>query len=337
VIAYELGTQQGIDSLVSRERKVPTAGPGQVLVAVKAAALNHRDLMIAESRYGKPKPPERVPLGDGAGEVVAVGAGVTNVKAGDRVTAPHFTRWIDGVYDPAIFEADAGNSMDGWLAEQVVMPAAALVKIPAGLQYDEAAALGAAAITAWTVIHTLGQAKPGDVVLTLGTGGVSILALQIARMFGARVAITSSSDEKLAVARRLGAEITVNYRTTPKWEEAVLAATGGRGVDIVVETVGIATLSQSMACSAPNARIGLLGALARPESPPNLGALIGKNIVLKGITSGSRRMLEDLLRAAEINGVHPVIDRRFPFAQAKDAYRYLAAGEFVGKVVITVP
>lgn len=337
MIAYEIGPQQGLDSLVSRDRPAPVPGPGQALVAVKAAALNHRDLMIVASRYGKPKPPERIPLGDGAGEVIAVGAGVTAVKPGDRVTAPHFTRWIDGQYDPAIFEGDAGNSMDGWLAEQVVMPAAALVKIPAELTFDEAAALGGAGITAWTVIRTLGQAKPGDTVLTLGTGGVSILALQIARMFGARVAITSSSDEKLAAARKLGAEITVNYRSNPQWEQAVLAATGGRGVDIVVETVGVATLGQSMACSAPNARIGLLGALAQPESPPNLNALIGKNIVLKGITSGSRRMLEDLLQAAAVNGMHPVIDRRFPFAQAKAAYQYLQAGEFVGKVVITVP
>jgi len=337
VIAYEVGTQQGISSLVARERKVPEPGPGQALVAVKAAALNHRDLMIASSKYGKPKPPERIPLGDGAGDVLAVGPGVTSVKPGDRVTAPHFTRWIDGAFEPTVFEGDAGSSMDGWLAEQVLMPAPALVQIPSGLKYEEAAALGGAGITAWTVIHTFGQAKPGDVVLALGTGGVSILALQIARMFGARVAITSSSDEKLAVARKLGAEITVNYRTTPKWEDAVLAATGGRGADIVVETVGVATLGQSMACSAPNARIGLLGALAQPSSPPNLNALIGKNIVLKGITSGSRRMLEELLRAADINGLHPVIDERFPFARAKDAYEYLASGEFIGKVVITVP
>ena len=234
-----------------------------------------------------------------------------------------------------MFAGDVGNSIDGWLQDQMVLPAAALVKLPAKMGYEEAAALGAAGITAWAVIEPLGRVKSGDVVLTLGTGGVAILALQIAKMSGATVAITSSSDDKLAVCRELGADITVNYRTTPAWQDAVLAATGGRGADIVVETVGLSTLSQSLACCAPNARVGLLGGLGGPPpGGPNLGPLIGKNVVLKGITSGSRRMLEDLLRAVDANGVKPKIDKVFPFEQARAALDYLATGGHVGKIVI---
>jgi NADPH:quinone reductase-like Zn-dependent oxidoreductase len=306
-----------------------------VRIAVKASSLNHRYLMVMSGRYGGPKPPTRVPVADGAGEVVALGAGVTRVKVGDRVTAPHFSGWIDGDYDPSVFAGDVGNSLDGWLAEQIVLPATALVKLPSKMSYEDAAALGAAGITAWAVLEPLGRVKAGDVVLTLGTGGVAILALQIAKMSGATVAITSSSDAKLAACRELGADITVNYRTTPAWHEAVLAATGGRGADIVVETVGLGTLSQSLACCAPNARVGWLGGL---EGPPagglSLGPMIAKNVVLKGITSGSRRMLEDLLRAVDANGVKPKIDRTFSFEQGRAALDYLATGGHIGKIVI---
>jgi len=333
--SFQVGDQKGLDSLRLAERPVPEPGPGEVRIAVKASALNHRDLMVMSGRYGGPKPPTRTPVADGAGEVVALGAGVTRVKLGDRVTAPHFTPWIDGEYDPAVFAGDVGNSIDGWLADQIVLPAAALVKLPPKLSYEDAAALGAAGITAWAVIEPLGRVKSGDVVLTLGTGGVAILALQIAKMSGATVAITSSSDEKLATCREMGADITVNYKTNPAWHEAVLAATGGRGADIVVETVGVSSLSQSLACCAPNARVGLLGGLGGP--PPggvNLGLLIGKNVVLKGITSGSRRMLEDLLRAFDANGVKPKIDKVFPFEQARAALDYLATGGHLGKIVI---
>lgn len=333
--SYQVGDQKGLESLRSVEVAVPEPGPGEVRIAVKASALNHRDLMVMGGRYGGPKPPSRVPVADGAGEVVALGAGVTRVKLGDRVTAPHFSTWIDGDYDPSVFLGDVGNMRDGWLQEQIVLPASALVKLPEQMSYEDAAALGAAAITAWAVIEPFGRVKSGDVVLTLGTGGVAILALQIAKMSGAKVAITSSSDAKLAACRELGADITVNYRTTPAWHEAVLAATGGRGADIVVETVGLGTLSQSIACCAPNARIGWLGGLeGPPPAGPNLGPLLLKNAVLKGITSGSRKMLEDLLRAFDGNGVQPKIDRVFPFEQARAALDYLATGGHIGKIVI---
>jgi NADPH:quinone reductase-like Zn-dependent oxidoreductase len=333
--AYQLGLQQGIDSLSLVERAVPHAGPGEVIIGVRASALNHRDLSILAGQYGAAKPPQRVPVGDGAGIVLECGPGVTTVQVGDRVTAPHFTPWLDGDYDPGVFAGDLGNTRDGWLAERIVLPAAALVQLPASMSFEDAAALGAAGITAWAVLVSLGRIRAGDTVLTLGTGGVSMLALQIAKISGARVAITSSSDAKLELCRALGADITVNYRRTPAWHETVREATGGRGVDIVVETVGLSTLSQSLACCAPNARVGLLGALGgATPGPTSLGPLILNNIVLKGITSGSRRMLDDLLRASAANGLRPRIDRRFKFGEAREALRHLESGDHVGKVVI---
>lgn len=333
--AYQIGPQQGLSSLSLATRPQRQPGPGEVVVEVRASALNHRDLSILAGRYGPAKPAERVPVGDGAGVVRDIGAGVVNFKPGDRVTAPHFILWQDGDYDPVIFSEDAGNTRDGWLAEQIVLPANSLVHLPDTMSFEEAAALGAAGITAWHVIETLGRVKAGDIVLTLGTGGVSVLALQIAKVNGAQVAITSSSDEKLAVCRALGADITINYRKQPAWQDAVRAATNGRGVDIVVETVGVSTLTQSLACCAPNARVGLLGALGGPATgPSNLGALILNNIVLKGITSGSKRMLEDLLRAGAANGLKPKIDRVFRFDEAADAFAHLQSGEHIGKIVI---
>ena len=333
--AYQVGRQQGIDSLSLAERAVPHAGPGEVIIGVRASALNHRDLSILAGQYGAAKPPQRVPVGDGAGIVLECGPGVSTVQVGDRVTAPHFTPWLDGDYDPGVFAADLGNTRDGWLAERIVLPAAALVQLPASMSFEDAAALGAAGITAWAVLVSLGRIRAGDTVLTLGTGGVSMLALQIAKISGARVAITSSSDEKLELCRALGADITVNYRRTPAWHETVREATGGRGVAIVVETVGLSSLAQSLACCAPNARVGLLGALGgATPGPTSLGPLILNNIVLKGITSGSRRMLDDLLRASAANGLRPRIDRRFKFGEAREALRHLESGDHVGKVVI---
>ena len=332
---YEVGAQQGIDSLRSVTRRARAPGAGEVLVAMRAAALNYRDLMILSGGYGERKPEDRVPLGDGAGDVVAVGPGVNAIRVGDRVTAPHFASWLDGAFDPAVFGRDLGSSMDGWLGEYVTLPAPACVRLPDDMPYEDAAALGAAGITAWAVLEAHGGIKPSDTVLTLGTGGVAILALQIAKMNGARVAITSSSNEKLEIARQLGADITVNYRENPQWERRVREATGGRGVDIVVETVGLGTLPQSLACCAPNARVGLLGALDQGgDKAPNLSALYFGNIVLKGITSGSRAMLADLLRASAANGLHPRIDKLFSFDQAPAALAYLQDAGHVGKVVI---
>ena len=330
---YEIGEQKGIESIRLVKRAGWQPAEDQVLVRPRAMALNHRDLTIARGTYGRRKPENRVPVGDGAGEVVAVGKAVSHLQPGDRVTAPHFTSWLDGEYEPAVLGADLGNSTDGWLAERILLPARSIVRIPDEVSFSHAAAMGAAAMTAWTVLHNLGKLKSGDVVLTLGTGGVSIMALQIAKMNGARVAITSSSDEKLELARKLGADVTVNYRRNPEWEQIVKEETGG--ADIVVETVGLTTLNQSLGACAPNASIGFLGALGgRGDKPLNAGPMLLGNLTVKGITSASRRDLADLLRAAAANGLAPHIDRSFGFDEAVAAYTYLDEARHVGKILI---
>ena len=332
--AYEIGDQENIESLRLVDRDNPIAGPGQAVIKVHFSALNHRDLMIMDGRYGGPKPSNRIPVCDGAGEVIAIGENVTNTKLGDRVIMCHFTRWISGPWNPEYFLPDLGNTADGVLAERTVVSADCLVNIPESMSYKDASTLPVAANTSWHALETLGQMKAGDTVLTLGTGGVSVMALQLAKAGGARVAITSSSNDKLAKMRDLGADITVNYRLNKDWEKVVLEKTAGRGVDIVVETVGLGTLSKSIACTAPNGSIGMIGGLAQATEPPNLFGLLMNNISLKGITSGSRRMLEDALAAIHTNKVQPVVDRVFPFDKALDAYRYLESGAHVGKVVI---
>lgn len=333
---WELGDQKGIASLRMVERPDPKPGPGQAVVAMKAASLNRRDVGVTQGSYGGAKPATRIPLSDGAGDVIAIGEGVTNVKVGDRVTATHFTPWLDGAFDPAFFASDLGITVDGWLTEKALVPAQCLLPIPAPLTYADAAALPVAAVTAWAVIVEFGRIKSGDTVLTLGTGGVSSFALQIAKMNGARAAITSSSDDKLKKCRELGADIVVNYKSRPDWDKAIREQNGGRGVDIVVETAGFATLGQSLAACAPNARVGMIGALAgRPEQQPAMFPLVGQNITLKGITSGSRRMYGDLLKALVATETKPIIDKSFSFADAPKAYQHMVDSEFLGKIVIT--
>jgi NADPH:quinone reductase-like Zn-dependent oxidoreductase len=335
---FQIGDQTGLGALTASERADPVAGPGEAVLRVRAVCLNHRDLNIVSGTYGPRRPPERIPVSDGIGEVIEVGAGVAGVKPGDRVMCGHFATWIDGAFAPSVFATDLGVTRDGWLAERIVVPAAALVVVPGTLSDERAVALGAAGLTAWHALVEVGRVRAGDLVLALGTGGVAMFALQLAKLHGARVAITSSSDEKLARARALGADIGVNYTTQADWAAAVVAANAGVGADIVVETGGLATLSQSIAAAAPNARIVLIGALAGAPAGvlPNFSSILGKNLVLRGITAGNRKMLADLMRAVDSGGVVPVIDRVFAFDEAAAAYAYLKSGAHLGKVLIRV-
>jgi len=337
VKAYTIGSQQGIASLAAVTKDVPQPGPGQVLLKVQAVALNHRDLLIVSGKYGALRPEDRVPVSDGVGEVVALGEGVSGFAPGQRVTAPHFVAWTDGPFSPAYFGHDIGVTHDGWLAEYVLVPAHALVKVPDSLTDRQAAALSGAALTAWNAIVEVGKVRAGDSVLALGTGGVSIMALQIAKMCGARVAITSSSDEKLEQARGLGADVTVNYRSDPEWEKTIFAALGN-GADIVVETGGLATLRQSIAVAAPLGRIAIIGGLAGTVSDPlpNFGTIIGKNLAIRGIAAGGRAMLQRFVNAIAANGMEPVINKVFAFDEAPEAYAYLQSGDHFGKVMIQV-
>ncbi|MFY7834955.1 MAG: zinc-dependent alcohol dehydrogenase family protein [Novosphingobium sp.] len=334
--AYELGPQNGLESLNQTTRPDPVAGPGEAVLKVRYVCLNNRDLQILEGRYGTKKAEDRIPFSEGVGEVVSVGEGVSGIAVGDRATLAHFVSWIDGPFEMRYFGVDLGTSLDGWMAEYVKVPAAALVKIPDAIADEQAAPLAAATLTAWHAVVEVGQVRAGDLVVALGTGGVAMAALQIAKANGAFVAITSSSDEKLEQARKLGADYTVNYATHPDWAAELQRQTGGRGADIVVETGGQHTLPQSINACAVNARIVIIGVGSADGPLPNYGGIIGKNITLKGIAEGSRAMLARMVRAMEATGFAPVVDRVFDYDQALDACQYLKSGSHLGKVLIKV-
>lgn len=330
--AYRLAVGGGIDGISAVELPDPQPGPGELLVRVRATSLNYRDLMLARSTQ-EPV----IPLSDGAGEVLACGADVEQFAPGDRVAGCFFMDWVDGEVAPQYQRRALGGAVDGMLAEQVVLPADAVVGLPAYMSYEEGATLPCAALTAWNAMFEAGQLRPGQSVLLLGTGGVSIAGLQLGRLAGVRTIITSSSDEKLERARALGADETINYRTREDWERAVRDLTGGRGVDVVLEVGGAGTFAQSMAATRVGGQVVLIGGLAAgsgdaPASVP----LVGRNLRATRISVGSRRMFEDMLRAMELREVHPVIDRVFEFDEALDAYRYLQSQAHFGKVVIRV-
>ena len=325
-----------MSSLELVECDEPEPGENQVLIRVHAASLNYRDYAIVTGNYfGGILERDTVPLSDGAGEVVAVGRNVTRFKTGDRVIGTFFQVWIDGVPDRSALTA-LGSPADGMLAEYVVLDQDGVVRCPPHLNYDEAATLPCAGLTAWNALTVSGRLRPGDTVLALGTGGVSIFGLQFARMSGARVIVTSSSDEKLARAAELGAEGTVNYSKTPDWDQEVLGLTDGRGADNVIEVGGPGTLAKSFQCVAYGGQITLIGVVAGREGDTNPHPLMFKNASLRGIFVGSRVMFEQMNEAITVNGMHPVVDRVFPFADAAGAYDYQRAGRHFGKVAISV-
>ncbi len=333
--AFQIGNQQGLDSLTATTRPDPVAGPGEVLVAPRLVGLISRDVQLLRGVYGARQAPERIPVSEGVGEVIAVGAGVDNLKPGDRVVCGHFPSWLDGEFRPDVFAHDIGISHDGWLAERVVLPAAAVIQVPASLADRDVAALASAGLTAWNALVEVCKVKPGELVLCLGTGGVSLAALKLARLRGARVAITSSSDEKLHIVRELGADITINYRQHPDWAARLMALTDNTGADVIIETGGQDTLGQSIAAAAANARIAVIGVTPGQQSPiPNYLALILKNVTIRGIANGSRKMFSELLRATEANRIETVVNKTFKFADAPAAYAYFAAQQQVGKVLI---
>jgi NADPH:quinone reductase-like Zn-dependent oxidoreductase len=335
VQAYEVRETSGLDGLVlNRERPEPDIGPGQILVRVRAAALNARDHGVTRGIYGYTKFPV-IPLSDGAGEVVAVGPGVTGFKAGDRVASTFFQTWTGGRMPPDASRNSLGGQLDGMLAELVALPQTGAIRVPDHLSFEEASTLPCAALTAWNALVETGGLKAGESVLILGTGGVSCFAVQFAKLHRAHVLLTSSSDEKLAKGRALGADMTINYRTTPDWEQDVLTATGGIGVDHVVEVGGANTLEKSMAAVRPGGNIYIIGSLAG-AGQINPRMINRKAIALRGIHVGSRDMFAAMNRAIAETKLKPVIDRVFAFADAKAAFAYQASGGHVGKIVIKV-
>jgi NADPH:quinone reductase-like Zn-dependent oxidoreductase len=334
--AYEIPKDaSSLDQLRRAERPDPKPGPYDVLVRIRAAALNYRDHAILTGKYRYGLDHDTIPCSDGAGEVVAVGASATRFKPGDHVIPTFFQVWIDGA--PPKNRAALGAPLDGTLAEFLSLHEDGWVATPKSLSFEEAATLPCAGPTAWNALMLAGtRIKPGDTVLCLGTGGVSMFALQFARAAGARVIVTSSSDEKIERAKNLGASEGVNYKTHPEWEKEVLALTGGRGVDCVIENGGMGTLARSFECVGYCGKIALIGVLSGREGNANPHDLMFKSASLHGIGVGSRASLEQLIQAIEVNRIKPVIDKVFPFDQAADAFRLQASGNFVGKIVISV-
>jgi NADPH:quinone reductase-like Zn-dependent oxidoreductase len=332
--SYVIPSPKGIDSLTLVERPDPTPGPRQVLVRVHATSLNYRDLLTVEATYSRAAPKaDLIPLSDGAGEVVAVGPGVSRVKTGDRVAGCFMQKWIGGAIDESAQASAMGGAIDGMLTEMAVLEEDGVVKLPAGLSFEEGATLPCAAVTAWHALVEIGNLKAGDIVLIQGSGGVSIFALQFAKMAGARVIATSSSAAKAERLKEMGAEAVIDYRATPDWDQEAMKLTGGRGADVIVEVGGAGTLPRSFTAARLGGRIaviGLLTGMAQIDPMP----ILRRNLRVQGLYVGSKQMFESMNRAIEAGSLKPVIDKVFPFAQAKEAYRHLKSQSHFGKIVI---
>ena len=322
----------GLEQLVIEDRPDPSPGPGEVLVRIRASSLNYHDFVVVMG--GIPTPDGRVPMSDGAGEVVAVGEGVTKWKPGDMVLSLFFPNWQSGQIEAAGFHSVPGDGADGYAAELVAAPETAFTRMPEGYSFEEAATLPCAALTAWRGIVCEAKIKPGDWVLTQGTGGVSIFALQFAKAAGCRVISTSSSPEKMERLKALGADHVINYKETPEWGAEAFRLTGGRGVDEVVEIGGPGTMAQSIAACRPGGHISLIGVLTGVSGEVPTAALFSRNITVSGITVGSRRQQEDMIGAIESTGIRPVIDKAFPLDEIAAAFAHQAAQAHFGKIVL---
>jgi NADPH:quinone reductase-like Zn-dependent oxidoreductase len=333
--AYQLAGQNGPDSLQLSDIAEPKPAPGQVTVRVRATSLNYRDRMVADGRYSAPVSLPLIPLSDGAGEIAALGEGVTRWKEGDRVMGTFFQNWQRGPVQREAFQSALGGTLDGMLADYVTLSSEGVVAIPPDLSFEEAATLPCAALTAWHALVTKGKVSADQTVLLLGTGGVSIFALQFAKMHGARVIITSSSEEKLTRAKSVGADETINYRTTPDWEREVFRLTEKSGADHVIEVGGTDTFPKSLRALSLGGTISVIGGVSGFVSDVPLGEILGRLALIRGIYVGSRDMFEAMNRAITRHQLKPAVDRVFPFSDAPAAYRYQKSGAHFGKVVIS--
>lgn len=334
--AYEL-TEFNVEAIRPTKRKLGKLGPTEVLISMKAASLNYRDLLVASGRYNRGLSLPKIPLSDGAGEVAEIGSGVTRFKVGDRVSPNFMTDWYSGSISEKVVRTDLGGTIDGVLREFAVFNERSLVKIPDHLSFEEAATLPCAALTSWNGLVEQGGLKAGEKVLVMGTGGVSVFALQFALMCGAEVIATSSSDEKLARLKQMGATHVINYKTTPDWEKEVVKITCGRGVDHVVEIGGSGTLEKSAVSVKLGGHISLIGVLANPSQQGNHAIhLLMKAVKLQGVFVGSVHMFERMNAAISLHKLRPVIDKTFPAKNVVEALKYQQSGAHFGKVVITI-
>jgi NADPH:quinone reductase-like Zn-dependent oxidoreductase len=334
--AYEI-QEFGIEEMALVESETPQPKPDEVLVKFHAASLNYRDYMVVTGIYNPKMKLPAVPFSDGAGEVTEVGSGVTKWKIGDRVMPIFLQGWFDGDYTEPIRRMSLGSGAhcNGVLREYGAFSEESVVRIPDHLSFEEAATLPCAAVTAWNALSVSGNLKPGESVLTLGTGGVSVFAIQIAKLFGARVIATSSSDEKIDKLKQLGVDETINYRSREDWDAAVLELTNGTGVDHVVEVGGAGTLGRSITSARFGGHVAMIGALTGAAGF-NPVTVFMKAVRLQGISVGSRKMFEDMNKAIAVNKLRPVIDRVFEFNEAREAIKHMESGSHFGKIVIKV-
>jgi NADPH:quinone reductase-like Zn-dependent oxidoreductase len=324
----------GLDKIVIEDRPQPSAGPGQVLVRVHANSLNFHDFAVVSGMI--PPTDGRIPMSDGAGEVVAVGEGVTLFKTGDQVVSTFFPSWLDGGPTLPGQIGVPGDHVDGFAAEYVAMPQTAFTRLPKGWTLAEASTLPCAALTAWRALMVEARIKPGDFVLTQGTGGVSIFAVQFAKAAGATVIATSSSQAKLDQLKALGADHLINYKDEPKWGPGAMALTGGRGVDAVVEIGGPGTLTQSIMACRVGGHISLIGVLTGVSGEVPTALVMNKNVDIKGVTVGSRAQQLDMIAAIEANGIKPVIDSTFPLDQISAAFAHQISQKHFGKICLAL-
>jgi len=335
--AYQILPGDGIDALHHTDLPGRELGNGEVRIRVHAVALNYRDLMVASGNYLVTVDDPIIPCSDGAGEVLETGPGVTRLQVGERVAASFFPHWHEGPTGPDKIRHSLGGDVDGMLAEEVVLDQHALARIPPALGYVDACTLPCAGVTAWNAIFESGnRVAPGDTVLLLGTGGVSILGLQLAHAAGLKTIITSSSDDKLQRATELGAHHTINYRSVPEWQEEVLRLTDGVGAHVVLEVGGQGTINRSVAATAMGGSVAIIGGVSGFGGEVNPSALLAGAKRMVGIYVGSRAMLEQTMRFVDAARLQPVVDRVFGFEQAREAYRHMASGAHFGKVVIAV-
>ena len=332
--AYVIRESFGLDHLVAVDRPDPQPGPGQVLVRMRAASLNYRDLLMVRGHYDPRQPLPLIPLSDGVGEVVATGEGVGRVAPGDRVAAIFAQRWLSGTPSQAALRSTLGGPLDGMLAEQVVLSEEGVVKVPAHLSDEEAATLPCAAVTAWSALVTQGGVTAGDTVVVQGSGGVSVFALQFARMLGARVFATTSGEAKAERLRALGAAAVVDYRQDTAWGKTFRALTDGRGVDLVVEVGGAGTMAQSLRCVRPGGTVSVIGVLSGTAAKLNLLPILMTGMRLQGVLVGHRDSFETMNRAIALHEMRPVVDRVFPFEETPAALEHLASGAHFGKVCV---
>jgi NADPH:quinone reductase-like Zn-dependent oxidoreductase len=331
----EMRGDWGVEHILPGTRPERDPGPGEVLIKMQAASLNYRDFVMTRRGYGSHSGQlPLIPISDGAGKVVKTGPGVTRVREGDLVCPCFAQTWISGAMKEEHRQGMLGGPLDGVMQELMLLPQQGVVKAPIHFNAIEAATLPCAALTAWSAVIVSGV-KAGDVVVTQGTGGVSLFAALFAKMQGARAIVTSSSDEKLARARDFGADLGINYKSHPEWAREVRKALGGRGADLIVELGGAQTLDQSLRAIRTSGTLAMIGVLSGADAELNLGRVVTQNVRLQGVTLGSRDAFEDMVRAIELHHIKPPIDdRRYAFDEVADAIRTIANGRHFGKICI---